>query len=338
MKELDFSPATNQLKDLMFDVELISLITDPFSSENHPQKESLNITEYLSVINKMNRECLSVVSKDYRLIHNSEALEIGKEVFVHVFPGVNANDLIPFKVIAPKRKTFCHIDLIHKNINFDVFEQDTWYPIIRVTNSYNKMYALLFEIGFVRKLCSNGMIFDKQTVKVKINHTKQKQDWEIKADIQKLKGLEKEFISHMLNLKRFYLPKKYIFPLVCKALALNYETKPSVGLLFPESESSTQVRIQEEGRKLRDLSNGLVIPYAEDLGENAYTAFNVITDILSHHEDYQILQNFAMRSRGLNTNLLVWIQKFTETAEKRDFKIEDYLSKELAFPIFKESA
>ncbi len=338
MKELDFLPATHLLKDLMFDVEMISLITNPFSSENHPQKESLNITEYLSVINKMNRECLSVVSKDYRLVHNSEALNIGKEVFAHLFPSINTKDLIPFKIIAPKRKTFCHIDLIHKDINFDVFEQDTWYPIIRVTNSYNKMYALLFEIGFVRKLCSNGMIFDKQTVKVKINHTKRKQDWEITADIQKLKGLENEFISHMLNLKRFFLPKKYIFPIVCKALTLNYEPKTSEGLLFPDPILSTQGRILEEGRKLRDLSNSLVITYAEKLGENAYTAFNVITDILSHQEDYKIIQNYAMRTRGLNTSLLGWIQKFTEEAEKRDFKIEDYLATELAFPIFKESA
>ncbi len=338
MKELDFSPATHELNDLMFDVELISIITKPFSSENYPQKESLNITEYLSVINKMNRECLSVVSKDYRLIHNSDALNIGKQVFVHLFPSIKAKDLIPFKVIAPKRKTFCHIDLIHKDINFNVFDQDTWYPIIRVTNSYNKMYALLFEIGFVRKLCSNGMIFDKKTVTVKINHTKRKQDWEIKADIQKLKGLENEFISHMLNLKRFFLPKKYIFPLVCKALKLNYESKTSEGLLFPEYKLPNQAGILEEGCNLRDLSNRLVIKYVEKLGENAYSAFNVITDILSHQEDYKIIQNYAMRTRGLNTSLLEWIQKFTEAAEKRDFKIEDYLSKELAFPIFKESA
>jgi len=338
MKELDFLPATNQLSELMFDVELIPIETQPFQSEKYPTLPPLIIDDYFSVTNIKTRECLSVVSKGYRLIHNREALKIGKEAFSYLFPSVNTNDLIPYKVIAPKRKTFCHIDLIHKDVNFNVWEQDTWFPIIRITNSYNKTYALSFEIGFVRKLCSNGVIFNKKTITVKINHTKREQDWEIKADLDQLKALEMEFTNHMLNLKRFFLDKKYIFPLVCKALNLNYEPKETQKDLFGSTQSPYQTRIMEEGRRLKAESNNLAIQYAKTLGENAYTAFNVITDIISHQDKHKIFQNYSTNVRNLNSNLSEWIQQFTEEAEKRNFNIENYLEKELNFPIFKETA
>lgn len=338
MKELDFLPATNQLNDLMFNVELIPIVTIPFQSDGASTRTALDIPDYFSVINMEKPECLSVVSKGYKLILNKEALEIGKEVFGQLFPSVNPQDFIPYKVIASKRKTFCHIDFVHKDVNFKVFEQETWYPIIRITNSYNKTYALSFEIGFVRKLCSNGVIFDKKTVTVKINHTYQKQQWKIDTDINKLKELEMEFISHMLNLKRFFLPKKYIFPLLCKALNLNYEPKkPKTSeLSSPLNEDIS--KILQEAHGMLALSKKLAKTYADEFGENAYAAFNVITDILSHQEEYNSLQNYATRAKGLNSKLAEWLQNFTEEAEKRNFDIEKYLEKEINFPIFKESA
>jgi hypothetical protein len=338
MKELDFSPATNQLNELMFDVELMPIVTIPFTSGGQSSPKSLKITEYFSVLNMKQPECLSVVSKGYKLIHNSEALKIGKEVFGQLFPSVNPRDFIPYKVIASKRKTFCHIDLVHKDVNFKVFDQETWFPIIRITNSYNKTYALSFEIGFVRKLCSNGVIFDKKTVTVKINHTYQKQQWKIDTDIKKLKELEMEFISHMLNLKRFFLPKKYIFPLLCKALNLNYEPKKKETSKLALFENEVVSNTLDEGRQILMLSNKLAKTYADEFGENAYAAFNVITDILSHQEEYNSLQNYATRAKGLNSKLAEWLQNFTEEAEKRNFDIEKYLEKELKFPLYKETA
>ena len=35
---------------------------------------------------------------------------------------------------------------------------DVFGPFIRVTNSYNALRALVFDIGFFRKVCTNGLI------------------------------------------------------------------------------------------------------------------------------------------------------------------------------------
>jgi len=190
----------------------------------------------------------------------------------------------------------------------------------------------------VRKLCSNGVIFNKKTITVKINHTRRAQDWEIYADLDQLKALEKEFTNHMLNLQRFFLPKKYIFPLLCKALNLNYELKEKQKDLFGSSVTPYEQRIMEEGRSLMAASNNLATEYAKTLGENAYTAFNVITDLISHQDQHKIFQNYSTNVRNLNSRLSEWIQQFTEEAEQRNFNIESYLKKELNFPIFKETA
>jgi hypothetical protein len=330
MKELDFTSATHQLEELYFPVELIPMISEEFLSEDS-NRNRIDIKGYFAIVNKRNNECLSVVSSDYRLIPNQEAIAIGRRAFTSLFPSVKEEDLIPYKVIASRRKSFCHIDLVHKEVNFNIFEQDTWFPFIRITNSYNKMYALSFELGFVRKLCSNGVIFNKQTVTVKYNHSYSADPWSIKADITKLKALEKEFMNHMLNLKRFYLPKKYAFPLVCKALSLNYTFLTKESTEDQEKNNPFREAKVQEFFDLKKISNDLISQYATEMGENAMAAFNMISDIISNHDDYNVFNNYASNVKRMNSSLSSWIEQFTQDAEKRNFNIDEYLKDELEY-------
>jgi hypothetical protein len=187
------------------------------------------------------------------------------------------------------------------------------------------MFALSFELGFVRKLCSNGVIFDKKTVKVKFTHTQSDipAGVDVNVDVSKLKSLENEFITHLHNLKRFHIPKTQVFPMLCKALNLNYN--------FDDTNKPFGKSDYEKFLNLKETSATLTKEYFEKNGENAFAAFNVITDIVSHQDYYQNLPNYSIRSNGYYQKISSWMRDYTEEAEKRDFSLEKYLSDYLKF-------
>ncbi len=162
-KEIDYKPATTQLNEVMFDVALQPIYSE-FITQNPLLKEPISTRNYLAVVNQNNGNILSVVGSNYKLIPNKVALDMGKWLFTHLYPFVKTDDLIPYKVIAPHSLASVHIDLIHKTVDFSIWEQENWLPFLRVSNSYNRIRTLSFEIGFVRKLCSNGVLFNKKTM------------------------------------------------------------------------------------------------------------------------------------------------------------------------------
>lgn len=312
-QQLDFKKGTSLLSEVFFPIEKTSLIT-----HNNINKDlnGIAIENYFAIVNVSNKKILSIVSRNYHVITNQQAYELGKKAFIQLFPSVSSEDLIPFKVIAPTTKSFCHIDLIHKDVNFTVWEQETWFPFIRITNSYNRTFALSFELGFVRKLCSNGVIFDKKTIKVKYNHSRGSIPVDISADVSQLKKLESEFIEHLLNLKRFHVHRKHSFPIICKALALEWKLNPK----SPEYDNQIK-RL----KKFKDKSNELTDVYMKSEGENAFAVMNVMTDLISHQDIYSNIPLFSLRANQYYRRISNWMIEYCIEAEKRNFKIENYI-------------
>ena len=114
------------------------------------------IKNYKAIVNKSNNTIISVVSSDYQLITNERALELGKKCFKQVFQTINTNDMEVYNITFPQTRSFCHIDVIHKNYTLNIGKKEVWLPFIRITNSYNRTKALCFDFGFCRELCENG--------------------------------------------------------------------------------------------------------------------------------------------------------------------------------------
>jgi hypothetical protein len=324
MREIDFQSNNSDLQKVTFDVALVRIQTlekDEF--EKGKFLKSLPISDYKAVVNLETNQILSVVSKSYRLIKNEEALKIGKNVFSKLFPSVSENNWKIFKVISPLKGTFCHIDLIHEDVNLKTWNQDVWYPFLRVTNSYNKTFALTFELGFVRKLCSNGVIFSKKTVKVKFNHNQSNLTSDIEVDVSDLKVLEEDFKKKIYNLSRFYLPKKYTFAMLIKATGISFKTDS-----LKKKIRDNEIQKQEQ---LNKLTNDLSEQYVSNFGETALAAFNTITDIISNQDQYKVLSNYSLSANRYYHNVSQWMKEYTEEAEKRDFSFDRYLEKELIY-------
>jgi hypothetical protein len=268
-------------------------------------EENKSISQYKAVVRGDTGAVFAVVSNRYELLHNSRALDLGKKAFVHLFPEASANDFIVYDIQLTKTGSACHIDLIHKSYSTDVWEQETWLPFLRVSNSYNRSRALSFDFGFVRKLCSNGIIFRKETIQARFYHTKGRLDVDLKQDksFQKLKELEREFAAHMKRLRETTLNGKVLLPLSIFLLDLKFD--------FASQDESKREQEQSRLGEVVKTLDSLITKYVKDLGENAYTALNAATDLATHSPSVvgpfatsaKLQQSIAGRSRSLTDQL-----------------------------------
>lgn len=314
---VDFAKPSHQLNDVLFDVEKKDVFTADYSKELFgPQLEQAS--NYKAIVNRSNGQILSVVGNNYQLISNKVALEMGKDIFTQLYPNIKRNDLIPYKVVAPQTKASVHIDLIHKDVNFNVWDQETWLPFLRTTNSYNRTYALSFEVGFVRKLCSNGVLFDKNTLKIKYYHTRENKI-RLENNVSHIMAAKGTFTKQCQQLKDFYFPKQSMIPLVFKAFNINLETN-----------SQKQSRQKATSlSKLMETTIGTVDFYTKTMGENAYSALNVLTDLVSHQDVNKCLPGYYLSVKSYFTRPTQWMDEFSIKIVDQKFDLSAYLSEEV---------
>ncbi len=313
--EQTFEKAGKELKKLMFPVELGAVFVEvPYYPEQIPARYFKAVVAYKP---DGPPEIFSVVTDNYRLVTNEEAIHIAKEIYRELFNQVNPEEILPFKVIYPSTLSYCHIQLVHQKVNFELWEQETWMPFIQVTNSYNRTFALTFELGFVRSLNSSGVIVRKKTAKLKTSHNKANVlKWILNTSSTELSTLQMEFVAYMKNLKRFYVDPRYIVPLVCKVFGFHF-------------------RSDDKFNRLTDLQAAVYRSanhYFAELGHNAYAAFNVFTDLLSSDLDQAALFiNFSLHSPSYYYKPTEWLYDFIERIQSTDFDMEKYLKEYLKY-------
>lgn len=261
----------------------------------------------------------SVVSDYYTLIPNIDAERIGRLIFEAYFEKINTDDLVIFNVTFPETKSFCYIDLINKKYSFNLWEKEVYIPYMRITNSYNRSRSLKFEIGFSRKMCDNGVIFEKNVIDFNFIHYRNKQEIILKkikssGKYEKLKRLEKEFTDYMKNLNEIKIEKRFYTPLTAKIFNMKFNI----------DSDSEKIKLREKKRmkKFTDLCAIITDKYYNDLGSNAYSVFNLATELANNRDFVK-----SYRYNDYQTMAGKWLREF---ANKRinnpdDFSIEDYI-------------
>lgn len=130
------------------------------------------------IVNSKTEDVLGVVSRSYRLVTNREALEMAAQCCRAVFPETKASEWEVKAADAPATAGYCHIDLVHNSTALDFSfvaatdRPEAFGPFIRVTNSYNGLRALAFDIGYYRKVCRNGLILPGSIIRFKFVHSR----------------------------------------------------------------------------------------------------------------------------------------------------------------------
>ena len=312
---MDMPDLKGMLDSALFPVELSPIYIE---SSVDQQLRFIDINLPLSrvpgfhaVVAQDNNHVFSVVSKGYRLIDNDEALELGKACFKEVFKLLDVEQMEVFNVIMPQTRSFCHIDFVHPEGTSNYFDDDPWTPYLRITNSYNRMFALNFELGFCRGLCKNGVIFGKKNIEFKFYHSHSSENPQVSFKLKQgeFASLEAEFVESLKNLKRFHVPPSLGWPLVCKVFGFKLGPDPT----------TKQVEVFDKKRtRVREL----VRKYFSEMGENGYAALNVLTDYAS--------SPVGMISAEMNINSMQrkaggWIDEFIAVNQSASFNFNDYL-------------
>ena len=109
-----------------------------------------------ALLNAATGKVLGVVSRDYQVVTNQEAVEIAREVCAKAFPGIAPLEWETKRASAPSTLSYAFIDLMHRTYVLNYTgnqgdEADPFTPFLRVTNSFNGARALRFDIGFLRQ-------------------------------------------------------------------------------------------------------------------------------------------------------------------------------------------
>ncbi|MDB2318026.1 DUF945 domain-containing protein [bacterium] len=306
----------NDLSEILFPVELRPVFVP---MPHHQQGELLQpsdlqeITKYKALVDVERDHVFTIVSNDYKVITNQEAIKLGELCFQTVFKLTAPGKMQPFNIIKPETCSFCHIDFVHSDAKSDYFDNDPWTPFLRVTNSYNKTRALKFDLGFCRGICKNGLIFGKQTIEFKFTHTKSAKNDPGARFILKsgeFAKLEQEFIENLRNLKRFHVPRNVMWPLLCKLFDLK---------IPPADATDRQV---DSWHAAEHLAKSKMEHYFDKLGENGYAALNVMTDFSTRPPKVGF---GPARINTMQTNCGEWTEDFCLEIRSEDFNFAKYL-------------
>lgn len=258
------------VQNLLFDVDQVPVEAVVGSNGN---TRRINIPGKKALVNKRTGHVLGVVSRDYRVVTNQEAVNIAQEVCGKAFPGLSSVEWEAKRAAAPRTLSYAHIDLMHRThvLNYmgsGIGQADPYTPFLRVTNSFNGARALRFDIGFMRKHCSNGVIFEEEVATIKASHSKEAlAQLQIEITAHSLPQMWDEFSKFLTRVRSIPMDTDQS-TLAMKTVLHLPDPKPD----------DTPARKEALDALTTDFATRLV-GYRQELGENAYAVFNALTDI-----------------------------------------------------------
>jgi hypothetical protein len=281
----------------------------------------LPVPEKKAIVNRTSGRVLGIVSRGYRLVSNREALDMAKDCCRAVFPETQPGEWGVRSTDAPASGGHCFLDLVHNSTALDFQfvpakdRPDAYGPFIRVSNSYNGLRALGFDIGYYRKVCKNGLILPQSVIRFKFTHLNRDigETIEFKIAHDKLAKMKESIGGYFNLLKNSDVPRKQFEPLLHAVLLIR---KPRTAR--PDTPESA------DWPKLEKHIAEICGRYATELGENAYAVFNSVTEFASHPPEnrcvYRERHSFQRRAGA-------WVTQYTSECSQPGFSLQQHIEK-----------
>ena len=311
------------VQNLLFDVDQVPVEAVVGSNGN---TRRISIPGKKALVNKRSGHVLGVVSRDYRVVTNQEAVSLARDVCEKAFPGLSSVEWEAKRAAAPRTLSYSFIDLMHRThvLNYwdnEIKKDDPFTPFLRVTNSFNGARALRFDIGFMRKHCSNGVIFEEEVATIKASHSKEAlAQLKIEITSRSLPQMWDEFSKFLTSVRSISMDTAQ------STLALN------TVLRLPAAKPEDQ-KARVEGLKALSLDLSTRLDgYQKELGPNAYAVFNTLTDIAARPPENiyfqknrdtiekrsgRWLKELARQSQATGFDLNAWIPEWEREGTRR---------------------
>ena len=168
-----------------------------------------------------------------------------------LFGATSINDIFIKHLEYGRKKQWFNVQLVQTG-NGVIIDGEKFNPYINISYSYNTVTKIKFEIGFYRYACNNGLVKDFK------------------------------------ELSKLAIKPEHIFdvPFWLNPCLLSYLTKSleiQIKILKNTSLQGEQIQNWVEKNVSKwNISRSLVFRYIEELGSNAYTLINILTDSASN--------------------------------------------------------
>lgn len=301
-------------RDLLFPVRTVGVFAElcegvEASRQRIPGKKA--------IVNCTNGRVISVVSDKYQVVTNRDAVDYAFRCCKAAFPEVPEDSWDINGTDAPLTGGHCHFDLTHSSakLQFDWVSAsqrpDAYGPFIRVTNSYNRKRALGFNIGFMRKVCSNGMILPQSSISFSLNHNTKKIPERIEFETSKsrFQNMKASFLDFLDPLQKCPIPSEFIPRISLLALRVQAPENPS---------KRAEAAWTDFNKHVESLSE----KYACEIGENAYALLNVVSDLASRPAEAGLQRR---ERHSLQRLAGAWLARFSSECKKATFHPPRYV-------------
>ena len=311
------------VQDLLFGVDQVP-IEAVLGTIGHTRR--ITIPGKKALVNQRTGHILGVVSREYRVVTNQEAVNLAREACGIAFPGISPMEWEAKRASAPRTLSYAHIDLMHRThvLNYwdnEIKKDDPFTPFLRVTNSFNGARALRFDIGFMRKHCSNGVIFEEEVATIKASHSKEALD-QLKIEIQSrsLPKMWEKFTNFLTRVRAINMNA------VQSSMAVN------TVLRLPSPKPEDKLARKDGLNSLASDFSSRLAGYRQEFGPNAYAVFNTLTDIAARPPENphfqknrdtiekrsgRWLKDLAGQSRAAGFDLNAWIPAWDAGSKSR---------------------
>lgn len=269
-----------------------------------------------ALIHQENDHVLGIVGRDYRVVTNREAVELAREVCGQAFPGLSLQEWQAKRVAAPRTLSRAHIDLMHAThvLNYHdtgVGQNDPFTPFLRVTNSFNGARALRFDIGFMRKHCSNGVLFEEEVATMRAAHSSAAlRELKVSISSRPLTKMWQDFTAFLSSVRGIAMTPEQSGQALATVLRL-----PAAK---PEDPPARRKNLQELSNEIQGRLNG----YRQELGTNAYAVFNTLTDLAARPPDSPAFQK---ERDTLEKQAGRWLKDLAGASQRPGFDLAHWL-------------
>lgn len=301
------------VQDLLFDVAQVPV--EAIVGSNGDTRR-IAIPGKKALVNQRTGHVLGVVSRDYRVVTNQEAVDLAHQVCEHAFPGISSVEWEAKRAAAPRTLSYAFIDLKHRThvLNYwdnEIKKDDPFTPFLRVTNSFNGARALRFDIGFMRKHCSNGVIFEESVATIKASHSAEAlAKLNIEITSRSLPKMWDEF-SKFLNTVRDIAMNPEQSTLALHTVLHLSAPKPDDK---PARREGLQALTQDFSCRLEG--------YQKELGPNAYAVFNTLTDIAARPPESPLFQK---ERDTLEKRSGRWLKALARDSQAINFDLDEWI-------------
>lgn len=191
--------------------------------------------------------------KDFFFRTYKEVVVAGIHWTKRLFGASTMNDIFIKHLEFGRKKQWFNAQFVHTGSGV-IIDGEKFNPYINIAYSYNTVTKVKFEIGFYRSACSNGMV----------------------TGFKELSKLE-------VKPENLFDVPFWLNPCMIAFLSKRFEFQ--IRVLKNTSLEGEQIQAWIERNVSKwNINRGLVHRYVEELGRNAYTLLNVLTDAASNFD------------------------------------------------------